>query len=184
MSKLQHKSTRLESNWLHKDKKLSRKAIILGSIVGTLVAATPFLFYLYIFIPDEVIWENFLFTYKSGFYESAQIGMWMILGKVIPVLLLFIWFFTCKHWWYHAIIVPIAMYSYQIAGIINSESRHFDEFKLMYLVPLMAIIIPSIYLIRAQMFNKLNDAGKTMEELEAEFMIKPTTVWGKVKQFF
>ena len=48
----------------------------------------------------------------------------------------------------------------------------------------MAIIIPSIYLLRAQMFNKLNTAGKTMEELEAEFMIKPKTFWGKIKQYF
>lgn len=184
MIKQQHKSTRRELKWLPTDKKLSRKAIILGSIVGTLIAATPFLFYLYIFIPDEVIWNNFLFTYESGYYESAQMGMWMILGKLIPIFLLLIWFFTCKHWWYHAILVPIAMYCYQLGGIIADDSRHFDEFKLMYLVPLMAIIIPSIYLIRAQMFNKLNDAGKTMEELEAEFMIKPTTVWGKVKQYF
>lgn len=48
----------------------------------------------------------------------------------------------------------------------------------------MDIIIPSIYLIRAQMMDKLNDASKTLEELEAEFMIKPTTFWGKVKQYF
>jgi hypothetical protein len=152
--------------------------------MGTLVASTPFLFYSYEFVPDEVVWDNFLFKYTSYYFESAKMGIWMILGKVVPLLLLIIWFFTCKHWWYHAIIVPIAMYAYQLAGAIAEDSRHFDEFKLIYLVPLMAIIIPSIYLIRAQMMDKLNDAGKTMEELEAEFMIKPTTFWGKVRQYF
>jgi hypothetical protein len=34
------------------------------------------------------------------------------------------------------------------------------------------------------MFHKINDADKTLEELEEEFMIKPKTVWGKVKQYF
>ena len=34
------------------------------------------------------------------------------------------------------------------------------------------------------MFNKINDADKTLEELEEEFMIKPKTFWGKVKQYF
>jgi hypothetical protein len=166
------------------DKKLSKKVIVMGSIAGTLVAATPFLFYLYTFVPNEQIWTTSLFTYRSGYYESAQIGVWSIMGKLVPLLLLLIWFFTCRHWWYHAILVPVAMYAYQLAGVIADESLHFDEFKLIYLVPLMAIIIPSIYLIRAQMMDKLNDAGKTMEELEAEFMIKPTTFWGKVRQYF
>ena len=54
----------------------------------------------------------------------------------------------------------------------------------MYLVPLMAIIIPTIYLIRAKMFDKLNTASKTMEELEDEFMIKPKNIWEKIKQYF
>ena len=58
------------------------------------------------------------------------------------------------------------------------------NFELIYMVPIMAIIIPSIYLIRARMFNKINDADKTMQELEEEFMIKPTSFLGKVKQYF
>jgi hypothetical protein len=48
----------------------------------------------------------------------------------------------------------------------------------------MAIVVPSIYLIRAQMLNKINDASKTMEELEEEFMIKPKSFMEKVKQYF
>jgi len=48
----------------------------------------------------------------------------------------------------------------------------------------MAIIIPSIYLIRARMFNKLNDASKTMEELEEEFKIKPKGIFGVLKEYF
>jgi hypothetical protein len=52
------------------------------------------------------------------------------------------------------------------------------------MLPIMAIVIPSIYLIRAKMFNKINDADKSMQELEEEFMMKPKGVWSTIKQYF
>jgi len=100
-------------------------------------------------------------------------------------MLLFIWFFTCRHWWYHTLLVPIAMYIYQVIIILNDDLSFTDNTnQIFYLLPIMAFIVPSIYLIRAQMFNKLNTANKSLEELEQEFMIKPTTFWEKIKQYF
>ncbi|HNU60258.1 MAG TPA: hypothetical protein PKI08_09955, partial [Aquaticitalea sp.] len=81
-------------------------------------------------------------------------------------------------------LVPIAMYIYQIVGFFSDETNFIDEFQLMYMVPLMALVIPSIYLIRSRMFNSINEADKSLEELEQEFMIKPTSFWGKIKQYF
>ncbi|WP_338733830.1 hypothetical protein [Mangrovimonas cancribranchiae] len=78
----------------------------------------------------------------------------------------------------------MAMYIFQIIVILNDDFKFADEFQLLYLIPVMAIVIPSIYLIRAQMFNKLTSVDKSMEELEEEFKIKPTTLWGKIKQYF
>jgi hypothetical protein len=76
------------------------------------------------------------------------------------------------------------MYIYQIFTLLIEDQGGIDEFQILYLLPIMAIIIPSIYLVRAKVFDKINNADKTMEELEEEFMIKPKTVWGKVKQYF
>ncbi|OZV68725.1 hypothetical protein CA834_08605 [Winogradskyella aurantia] len=157
--------------------------MLIGSIVATLVAATPFLFYLYEYVPDTPVWDNFLFTYKSNWYKSANAGVWVLMMKVIPLLLSLIWFFTCKHWWYHALIVPIAMFTFQVIGAIKTDV-YMDELHILYLLPIMAIVFPSIYLIRAKMFNKINDSDKTMEELEEEFMLKPKTFWDKMKQYF
>ena len=67
---------------------------------------------------------------------------------------------------------------------MNDDLTFADGKEILYLLPVMAIIIPSIYLIRAQMFNKLNDADKTLQELEDEFKIKPTGLWGKIRQYF
>ncbi len=61
---------------------------------------------------------------------------------------------------------------------------YLDEFQLIYLIPVMAVVIPSIYLIRARIFNKINEANKSLEELEEEFKISPKNFWGKIKEYF
>ncbi|WCO03110.1 hypothetical protein [Psychroserpens ponticola] len=125
-----------------------------------------------------------MFTYDSKSWGDANFAIWVLVNKLIPLSLLFIWFFTNRHWWYHALLVPIAMYVFQIIGMFNDNIGFIDKFELIYLVPVMAIVIPSIYLLRARMFNQINDADKTMQELEEEFMIKPTSFMGKIKQYF
>lgn len=184
MDKSRPKSTKRSSKKLRTDKKFYNKKILSGSIVAIFIAMTPFLFYLYENVPEEKIWKTFLFTYESNFYEDASIGIWILMMKIIPLSLMIVWFFTCKHWWYHAILVPIAMFIFQTVSALNDENQFMDELHIVYLLPVMAIVIPSIYLIRAKMFNKINDADKTMQELEEEFMMKPKSVMGMVKQYF
>lgn len=164
-------------------KKLS-KSLVGGSLIATLIAITPYLFYLYESVPTTRVWNTFLFSYDSMDWEDAQYGMWLLTTKAIPLLLLFIWFFTNRHWWYHTLLVPIVMYIYQIMGLFNQNTKFVDESQLIYLIPVMALIIPTIYLIRARIFNKINEANKTMEELEDEFKISPKNFWGKVKEYF
>ena len=160
------------------------KNLVIGSIIATLIAITPYLFYLHESVPDVKTWHTFLFTYNAGHYDSASIAIWVLLGKLIPLYLLFIWFFTCRHWWYHALIVPIAMYAYQTFDVLNKDMRYFDSNQLIYLIPIMAVIIPSIYLIRARIFNKINETNKSMQELEDELKMSPKGLWGKISQYF
>ncbi len=180
MDNKQHKSRSLKSEFQRTDK----KSILYGSIFATLIAITPYLFYLYESVPSSKVWSTFLFTYNSKGYNDANTVMWLVTGKAIPLFLLFIWFFTCRHWWYHVLLVPIAMYLYQMISIFNDDLSYVDQFQLMHLLPIMAIVIPSIYLLRARMFDRLNTVDKSMEELEDEFKIKPTSLWGKIKQYF
>ncbi|WP_235841582.1 hypothetical protein [Confluentibacter sediminis] len=161
-----------------------RKSLILGSIIATLIAITPYLFYLYESVPVKKTWNTFLFTYNSGFYQDANASMWVLTSKIVPLLLLIIWFFTCRHWWYHSLLVPISMYSYQIFITIGSDFEYIDSNQLIYLIPIMAIIVPSIYLIRAKIFNEINTVSKTMEELEDEFKISPKNFWDRIRQYF
>ena len=187
MSNSQQKSTRQKLNYLqdHKtDNGGYKKNLLGGSIVATIIAATPLIFNLYQSVPNVEVWDTFLFTYRSGWYESVAISAWTLMTNITPLILLFLWFFTNKHWWYHALLVPIAMYIYQIIEILDGDLKLTDTNLVLYLLPIMAIVIPSVYLIRAQMFNKINDANKTMEELEEEFKIKPKGFFAKLSDYF
>ncbi|MCB4797653.1 hypothetical protein [Neotamlana laminarinivorans] len=163
---------------------VKRKSLIKGSVIATLIAITPFLFNLYESVPNTQVWNTFLFTYDSKHWSNANIVMWIFATKAIPLFLLLIWFFTNKHWWYHALLVPIIMYLYQIMVLFNDDQKYFDEFQLIYMMPVMAVIIPSIYLIRAKMFDEIIDMDKSIEDLEFELTSKPKTFWGKIKNYF
>jgi len=184
MDRLQTKLTKENSKFLNTDKKFYNRKILAGSIIASIIAGTPFLFYIYEYVPDTPTWDTFLGTYNSNLYGSANVGVWVLMMKIIPLLLSFIWFFTCRHWWYHVLIIPIAMFSFQVLSALNEDIIYMDELHIIWLLPFMAVVFPSIYLIRAKMFNKINDAGKTMEELEEEFMLKPKSFLSKFKQYF
>lgn len=142
--------------------------------MATFIAISPYLITLWEGVPSEIkTWDTFLFSYTTTYYEDIQTLVWTLLTQVIPLTLLLIWVFTCRHWWYHVILVPIAMYTYEIITILNDDIRFSGDNLILYLLPIMAIVIPSIYLIRAKMLDKITDADKTMEDLEEEFKIKP-----------
>jgi hypothetical protein len=158
--------------------KTGKTSLFLGGVIVLIIAITPYIFYSYKSFPKDVQhWEVSFFTIKTEF-ASVNTYMWFLLGKIVPLLLLLIWFFTCKHWWHWIILVPIAMYAFQLWGIIN-ESEGLDEIEMIYLVPLMAILIPFVYLIRAKLFNNLRGS----KEFEAD-LAKEKSIWQQVTDLF
>ncbi|CAN5325658.1 hypothetical protein BH23BAC2_BH23BAC2_24630 [soil metagenome] len=138
----------------------SSRFLLLGSIIALVIAFSPYLFYLYEIFPDGKVWENSLFTYESKYYESVLAAAWTYLGKITPLLLLLIWFFTCKHWWYHDILVPIAMYVFQIIvtfyqDVYLNEQILLDTNGLIYLAPFFLVVLVVLYTVRTQIFDRI-----------------------------
>lgn len=135
------------------------KFLLTGSVLGLIIAFSPYLFYLYEIFPNGPVWENSFFTYKSNYYEDVMTAAWTYLGKIVPLLLLFIWFFTCKHWWYHVILVPIVMYAYQLITAIYQDAYlnidPMDTNQLVYLAPFFIVILSIVYLIRIKIFDRI-----------------------------
>ena len=140
------------------------KSIFVGGIVALFIGITPLLFYSYKSFPDSKIWETSLFIIETDFYSWFDFA-WYFVNKFVPIYLLLIWFFTCKHWWHWILLVPIGMYSFQLWGIIN-ENRGLDELELYLLFPLMMVLVPLIYLIRAKLFNSIS--GTDLKAFEEE----------------
>jgi len=139
---------------------LSSRFLLLGSVIAFLIAFSPYIFYLYEIFPDGSVWENSFFIYESKFYGSVAVVAWVYLGKITPLLLLIIWFFTCKHWWYHAILIPIAMYAFQLVVVFYEDvymesNKYMDTDGLIYLAPFFMIILVIVYLIRIQIFDRI-----------------------------
>lgn len=138
----------------------------MGSIIALLIAISPYLFYTYKSFPEKMVWETFLFSYETTYYPNVYVLAWTLLSKFIPFYLLIIWFLTCKHWWYHIILIPIGMYSLQLFWVINDDIKFTDEVEIWYLIPLMAVIVPLVYLIRAKIFASMHNPS--LEEIEYE----------------
>jgi len=142
--------------------------LLTGSLIAISIAFSPYIFYLYEIFPSGPVWETSLFTYRSLYYEDVLTAAWTYLGKIVPLLLLFIWFFTCKHWWYHVILVPIAMYGFQLIGTVYDDvylrTDYIDINQLIYLAPFFIIILSIVYLIRVKIFDRIY--GLDLSELE------------------
>lgn len=174
MDKQSNKSTNTKSHY-----KTGKSSLASGGIVVLLIAISPYLFYLYESFPESQVWETSLFSISTSFPSWISFA-WYFVGKAIPLFLLLLWFFTCKHWWHWIILVPIAMYSFQLWGVLN-ESNNLDSLEIYYIVPLMLILVPAVYLIRAKLFSKIR--GTDLQSFEEELMENKST-WQQIKELF
>lgn len=142
------------------------KSLWIGSIVAIIIALTPYIFYTYKYFPPGNTVDLFFFTYESKYQLSITTVMWLFMAKFIPLLLLVLWFLTCKHWWYHVLLIPIAMFTFQIVSLIY-EDRFIDEIELYWLLPVMTIVIPFVYFIRVKLFDK-HVLGIDLEAMDKE----------------
>lgn len=145
-------STKQKSKYLLGVKK---RILSTGTLIAILIALTPVIFYSYQGFPGVKIWESFFGTIESQFYGSIQVLVWVLFGKVIPFLLLLIWFFTCRHWWYHALLVPMAMYIFQIYNTLNDDLRFSDSDEIYFIIPIITIVAAISYTIRTRIFDRL-----------------------------
>ena len=121
-----------------------------GSFIILLLIFTPYLLYVHQNIPESIEnYQTFLGTIKGGYYGKVQTYIYFLLAKFVPLALLTIWFLTNKHWWVHAIIIPISVYLFQLISVINDSEAFVDEvdFKVVLYVKIpLTVVLPYIYI--------------------------------------
>lgn len=151
------------------ERKQAKRKLFHDSLIVFLVIASPFVFKLHEYVSSEegaTINILGLELNQNGF-ANLSVYVWFLLGKLVPFYLLLIWFFTCKHWWYHIILIPITMYVFQLFEVVYSEDKYIDSENILWLLPICMVIIPFVYFIRIKLYDKYVH-GIDLEAMEAE----------------
>ena len=146
-----------------------KKRIFIESFIAFFILISPFIFKLHEYVssdPDAVIDFIGITITKNGF-PNINIYVWFLLGKIVPLYLLLIWFLTCKHWWYHIILIPVLMYAFQIFEGVISDDKYIDSENILWLLPFCMIVVPIVYFIRIKLYDK-HVNGIDLEAMEAE----------------
>ena len=144
-----------------------RTSLLLGSFITLIICVSPYLLYVHNNIPDDLTEvKTFLGTIKAGYYPSVTTYVYFVFAKFVPLLLLLIWFITCKHWWVHALIIPITVYLFQLISVINDSEDYVDEVTFIYTIPITLIIIVLLYFARNRIsvYIQAIDLKREMDE--------------------
>ena len=137
--------------------------LLTGSIIAIFIVISPLIFYIYKCFPSVEVWETSYFTIHSVYFQDVQAYAWTFFSKFVVLYLLIIWFITCKHWWVHAIFVPISMYIHQLLRLLNDEHFFKDEFERWYTIPIIITFLVALSIIRKQLKNKILIIDMTQE---------------------
>ncbi len=147
----------------------ARKKIFIETFLAFFIVISPFIFKMHEYVssdPDATL-NFFGYTIDKNGFPNINVYIWFLLGKIVPLYLLLIWFFTCKHWWYHIIIIPVLMYAFQIFEGVISEDNYIDTDNIFWLLPFCMIVVPFVYFIRIRLYDK-HVHGIDLEAMEVE----------------
>jgi hypothetical protein len=147
----------------------ARKRFFIETFAVFFVIISPFIFKAHQYLsgdPEATITILGYVVDRNGFADLNTYA-WFLLSKIVPFYLLLIWFFTCKHWWYHTILIPAIMYAFQIFEVVYSEGNIVDTKNILWLLPVCMVVIPFVYLIRIRLYDRYVH-GIDLDAMEAE----------------
>lgn len=136
-------------------RKNARRKLILDGLLVFIITTTPLLFYAHKYVPENLTNTSFLgIDFTSNGFEDVSTAFYYYFKKIVPLVLLIIWFVTCKQWWYHAILIPMAMYSFQLYTILVNTSISVDNNEIMYILMVIVVVVPIVYFVRIKLVDK------------------------------
>ncbi|MFZ3274504.1 MAG: hypothetical protein WA143_09560 [Lutibacter sp.] len=144
-----------------------KTSLFVGSLMTVLIVSTPYLLYFYQNIPEDLKnWDTVFGPIKGGYFGSVRMFIYYLFSKIVPLLLLFVWFITNKQWWVHALIIPISVYLFQLISVVNDSEVYMDEVEFIYTVPFLVLILVILYFVRSKIsiYIQAVDLKKEMDE--------------------
>ncbi|MEM8764331.1 MAG: hypothetical protein AAGD88_10995 [Bacteroidota bacterium] len=148
-----------------------RKRLLFEGFMTVIVALAPLLTYSHKYFPDgEQVIEFLFFTITANGFGDAPTAFYYYLTKIVPLMLLIIWFVSSKNWWYHAILIPMSMYAFQLFSALYNTSDHVDENEIFYVIAVTMVIVPVVYFIRIKLVDK-HVHGIDLDAMDTELQI-------------
>ena len=94
-------------------------------IIVFLIITIPFMFYLYLLVPETEDVNTIFGSFSFDFYHNAESFTWHLFSKLLLILLLSIWFSTSDKFWRYIILIPISMELFKLISILNDEFELF-----------------------------------------------------------
>lgn len=147
----------------------AKNKIVLETIMVFFIALAPFLYKVYEYLPLHADGKTSLAGIAIGShgFPDALTYIWFLTSKFVPLYLLLFWFLTSRDWWYHIILIPIAMYSFQLFEVVFDSDDQIDTENILWLLPICIVVIPFVYLIRIKLYDK-HVNGIDLEAMDAE----------------
>lgn len=118
--------------------------------VAFLVLISPFLFYSYSFLPKNKKKWNTIF-FEIEFSEIDDV-FWYLNYKALFILMLSIWYITCKHEWRLVILVPLIIEIHKLVSYFFEINHSLSHYKIYHSV----IVSMTLILILTYLSAKLN----------------------------
>lgn len=150
----------------------NRKQFYKDLVICLIIIALPLLFYLYRLVPNTPVWETKYFTFSYEYMQTAQVFFWLLFIYFLLLGFLIVWFFTCRHWWRYAILVPTIIELYKVSVFLDEKDRFVDKYEFIYTLPYTLPIIFFLIFLSNKFgyYNKsLNLNQKLTEEIDCLF---------------
>ncbi|WP_324027565.1 hypothetical protein QSV08_06335 [Maribacter sp. BPC-D8] len=147
----------------------AKKKIFLETLLVFFIAISPFLYKVYDYLPYDENGDAIVlgFTLGNNGFPDTLTFLWYLTSKIVPLYLMIFWFLTSRNWWYHIILIPIAMYAFQFFEVFYDSDNMIDTDNIWWLIPVCMITIPFVYFIRIKLYDK-HVHGIDLEAMEAE----------------
>lgn len=140
------------------------------NIVFFFIFLIPFILYTYRLFPEDEQIKIFGMTITSVYFQNVQIMIWAYTQKIIMIMLALGWYYSSKHWWKKAIIVPLTFFVFQFIMLLNEDLFFFDEYEVFYgVIVTLPIVLGFIFIV-----NKINRQLSMLQvedEIEGEIKV-------------
>lgn len=158
---------KLKHLWNTKSNEIRFPFLQVASIVVAIIATTIILNNLYKLLPQTQVWETAFFTITSnGFKNVYTLGWTVMVTKLLPLILISIWYITCRYSWSFVIMFPISYFLLQLLNILIWDNTGVDEKEYLITIPVLLAILFSLHKLRKNVIPKLLlfEIGERIEE--------------------